>query len=83
MFIARQAFVLFLSSIGFLIGALPWTPFLLSLFLISHLMNAELSSVQFCRCCSGFFFDLLDESSIFRHSCEGSPVFVLQFNSQI
>ncbi len=61
----RRAFVFFLVSNGFCLETLPWMPFLPSLFLIVESWTLTLSEdLQFFRCCSGFFYDLLDESSL-------------------
>ncbi len=61
----RRAFVFFLVSSGFCLETLPWMPFLPSLFLIVESWTVTLIEASECfRCCSGFFYDLLDESSL-------------------
>ncbi len=71
------AFVFFLVSSGFCLGTLPWMPFLPSLFLIVEswtltLIEASEACSSF-RCFSGFFYDLLDESSLRSWSNFGRP----------
>ncbi len=63
---------------GFCLGTLSWIPFLPSLFLIVEswtlvLIEASEACSSF-RCCSGFFYDLLDESSLCSWSSFGRPV---------
>ncbi len=57
----------FLVSSGFCLGTLPLMPFLPSLSYY-WIMNTDLNwgkwGLQLFRCCSGFFYDLLDESSL-------------------
>ncbi len=57
---------LLLVSSDFCLGNLPWMTFLPSLFLIveSWTLNSRKWDLQFFRCCSGFFYNLLDESSL-------------------
>ncbi len=71
----RRAFVFFLVSSGFCLRTLPWRPF----FSLSYcwIMDTELHwgkwGLQFFRCCSGFFYYLLDESSLRSWSNFGKP----------
>ncbi len=73
----RRAFVFFLVSSGFCLETLPWMAFLPSLFLIVESWTLTLieasEACSFFRCCSGFFYDLLDELSLRSWSNFGWP----------
>lgn len=56
--------------------SLPWMQFLPSFFLTVE--SWTLTLTEFCRCCSGFFCDLLDESSMHSWSHFGRSGMLLQ-----
>ncbi len=75
MFFGKCETSLLLISSGFCLGNLPWMTFLPSLFLIveSWTLNWSKWGLQFFRCCSGFFYNLLDESSLCSWIHFGKP----------
>ncbi len=67
----KQAFVLFLFSSGFCLETLPWMPFFPSLFLKA--VSWTLTLIEASKACSGFFYDLLNETPLHSWINFGRP----------